>query len=155
MKEEESIKSVLRRLSNLETHILNLVIPLSQLSDILTNTHRLDNLCKLLQEPVKIDDKKLTGLMSDFKKIYSNFSQDLDKIDLSQTYGEIKYIGNRLNNIEKEIKELKKDKKKQKFRLNLEIDEENINVISEPQEEKKPIEQCKKKYRSIKKNSLK
>lgn len=147
--EEESIKSVLRRLANLETHLLNLVIPLSQLSDILTNTNRLDELCRLLKGPVKINDVKLSELLRDFHVGCSNFKKDLYKVDLSQTYGEIKYIGNRLKNIEAEIKELKDQKKNQKLRLNLQIDGQDVHVI--PEIDKKTNENSILKPKSQKK----
>lgn len=162
MKEPETINSVLRRLASLESHLLNLVIPITQLHSILTDQKQLKLLSELLKNPLKIDTSRieqnariLQELIKEFKDTGLNLEKSMEKINLSQTYGEIKYIGMRLKCIKNDIEQIKKQSLKQKIRLNLLIEDEDSYMMRKDEEDfnekqaLKLIEKLKEKSKKI------
>lgn len=108
--ENDDYKEVLRRLSNLETHIINLIIPIQNISKVLTSSADIHFLLDLLQKPLKIDDTRLANRLKEFQEMMVKFELKVDEfdgktetIDIVKTLGEIKYIGKKLKEIEEKI----------------------------------------------------
>lgn len=120
--DEETEKTILRRLSNLETHIINLIHPIQDICSILTNKHDLYELISLLKKPLSIDDCRLRNLIIEFKKTMDQFQENVKKLDFVQTFGEIKFIGKKLHQIEADIAEIKKDGVNKKIDLHFACD---------------------------------
>lgn len=119
---EETEKTILRRLSNLESHIINLIHPIQDICSILTNKHDLYELMSLLKKPLSIDDTRLRNLIIEFKKTMDQFQKNVKKLDFVQTFGEIKFIGKKLHQIEADIAEIKKDGIKKKIDMSFSCD---------------------------------
>lgn len=110
--DDKTTETILRRLSNLETHIINLIHPIQNISTILTSKKSLENVERILTSTLKIDDSNLNRVLECFgaklKTLEKNLTDfSLGNIDFKQTFNEIKYIGNRLNEIEKTLKNIK------------------------------------------------
>lgn len=119
---EETEKTILRRLANLETHIINLIIPIQQLCSVLTDREKLSHLEKLLSQPLKIEDNGFICLVRQLEILLKDVNKNVEKLDMAQTYGEIKFIGKKLHQIEADIAEIKKDGIKKKVDLHFACD---------------------------------
>jgi RNA polymerase sigma factor (sigma-70 family) len=69
--------------------------------------HSITLLLGHVSKPLTVDDRGLAHTLHDFRKYMIEFLEEIKTIDLGQTFSEIKYIGNRLNEIEKTLKEIK------------------------------------------------
>ncbi len=120
--DEETERTILRRLSNLETHIINLIHPIQEISSILTSRSDLYELMNILKKPLCIDDSRLRALIREFQSCMEKFDQNIKKFDIVHTYNEIKFIGKKLHQIEGDIEEIKKDGVKRKVDLHFSCD---------------------------------
>lgn len=121
-KKEEFEETVMRRLMNLEDHIINLITPIQYLSQIMGDRDKLSDLKYVLSTPVKIDDRAFSGLLLEFRNEMSQFRKDVNEFDLSQTMAEIKYIGNRLKEISLALEEVKTKGLKQNTQIEISLD---------------------------------
>ena len=125
------------RISTLETHIVNLIIPIQSVTDV----------SRLLQRGIQIDDRHLMDQIKNFRNCIDRLidfmkGTDLSKIsqiliplieefqNLNQTLGEIKYIGKRLNDIEKSLDKIKE--KGIKKQINLEFSCDGYDLVPRP-----------------------
>lgn len=120
--DEELEKTILRRLGNLETHIINLIHPIQSICSVLTRKEDLYELISLLKKPLSIDDSRLRNLIREFHNVMEKFDENIKKLNFVQTFGEIKFIGKKLHQIEADIAEIKKDGVKKKVDLNFSCD---------------------------------
>lgn len=147
MKVNEDITHVISRLAKLEQHIINLIVPIQQVAHILESPKDIRTLINLLSQPLKINEtslleffSKLNVSLEKFKIEINRYKNQCEKLDMSQSFNEIKYIGKRLNEIEGTLKEMKNEGIKKKIHLDLTMDgyemikksrsfevEENIN----------------------------
>jgi len=117
---EEDIKEISRRLAKLETHIINLIIPIQGIVECLKSTTDIKYLA-----PIPINDSKLRMILADFNREMTKFSKDVErfeKMDTCQTFGEIKYIGKRLNEIESTLKKMQSEGIKKNIELEFRCD---------------------------------
>lgn len=122
-------KEIIRRLSNLETHVINMIVPFNSVSRLLD----------LLNKPVVIDDRNLNKLLIDFRRSIQDLIQaikieDIGKLNetlkplvdscttLNQTLGEIKFIGKRLDAIEKKLQDIYQKPIKKQVELSFKCD---------------------------------
>lgn len=82
-----------------------------------------------MKNPLKIDDRNISSSLSQFRdfthqfeKLMLEFREDLKFLDLDQTFGEIKYIGKRLNEIESTLKDIKIEGIRKNIHLDFNID---------------------------------
>lgn len=120
--DEETEKTMLRRLSNLETHIINLIHPIQSICSVLTRKEDLYELITLLKKPLFVDDSRLRNLIREFQNVMEKFDENIKKLNFVQTFGEIKFIGKKLHQIETDIGEIKKDGIKRKVDLQFSCD---------------------------------
>ena len=102
--DDKKFQHIIQRLNNLEEHIINIVHPIQGLCGVLKDKSRLSELFNVMSQPIKIDDRSLALKLNEFKSISENLKDTAKSLDIVQTYSEIKYIGMRLNEIEKTLK---------------------------------------------------
>jgi DNA-binding CsgD family transcriptional regulator len=115
-------KEIIRRLHNLEQHIINLIIPIQEATNLFGNTSNVGALLKLFQEPIKIDDRALSMTLAEFGRKIEEFRDATGKLDIAQTFMEIKYIGKRLNDIEQRLSSMAEEGIRKKIKLELTCD---------------------------------
>lgn len=102
--EEQESKKILDKVSQIENVLRNLIFNITHINDWVNETGHAKNLINLLSIPLNVDDRRFAESLNEFKKTVSNLENIKEKIDVLQHLGEIKYIGNRLNEMEKIIK---------------------------------------------------
>src|ERR1044071_6006700 len=104
---DDELKNITSKLGKLEQHLINLIIPIQGITTVLRNSGQIQNMIELLSKPLTIDDRFFKTLIEDLYKMLILFKETTEKLDISKTLAEIKYIGNRLNTIEKDIQQMK------------------------------------------------
>lgn len=127
---EEFEKMVSRRLANLETHIINLIIPTQELVEKLGDKDSIDRLVAIMSTPRKVESEKFERYLKDkleeFSRHCNSFMKFSEDIDISNTLAEIRYIGKRLKAIELEIKDIKSKDLDKKINVKFSIVEDEI-----------------------------
>lgn len=141
--QEDPLVTITRRLSNLETHIINLILPIQNIAKCLTSSTDIEYLIKALQGPIPINDSSLRSLLKSFESEMRSFDKNLEKMNSmmkENSVGEIKYIGNRLNEIEKLLKKVLEDQQTKK--INLEFSCDGYDLVKKPvgYDPKEPVE---------------
>lgn len=109
--ESDAIAEINRKLAKLEQRIIDLIIPIQNIADCLKSTTDIQYLIKALKGPIPIDDHKLKHLLKSFESEMRDFDKNIEKMNKTlneHSIGEIKYIGNRLNEIEKTLHKIMK-----------------------------------------------
>lgn len=102
--DEKSFEAtVLRRLAKLEQHVLNIVFPLNNLTQ----------LSEELSKPILVDDRQFQTRLNEFYHFFAKMEERMKTIDISQAFAEIKYIGKRLCEIEELLKSQSFSEKKE------------------------------------------
>lgn len=105
--EKDFERNTIGMLASLEKHVLNLIFIFQDIA-VFKDRDYINSFIRAVQTPVKIDDSSLVKTVDDMKKILNEsglrtilheFYEKISKIDIQQTFEEIKYIGNRLNEI--------------------------------------------------------
>jgi RNA polymerase primary sigma factor len=121
--ENESLeKLVNRKLSNLEQHVINLIIPIQNLQRVLSSTDYIKNLESFQNKPINIDDRKLRELLNEFDKKIKSYETFVENLSSKQTISEIKYIGKRLLEIQQKLEIIEKEGFRKEIKLNFECD---------------------------------
>lgn len=107
---------------NLEQHVVNLIIPIQNITQALTDKGYLERLTNALSKPVKIDDASLKQNVFDLRNLSKTIEQDLKGLDLKQTYGEIKFIGKALHEINQRLDRLESKGITNKLQVDLSVD---------------------------------
>lgn len=125
MEEKNFIEEINRKISNIETHIINMIIPLQHISHYADPT-LLKNLNDISSRPLMIDDTGLKQVLNSFKELMEKFSKgtwavDPDKVydKLKENYGMMISQNVELQRITRKLDELEKEVKKQKFFVNI------------------------------------
>lgn len=103
---------ILERLRKLEHHIINLNVALQSAN----------HLAELINKPLSVDDRHLAYILAEIKRTVGDFKEQSEKIDIKQTFNEIKYIGKRLDAIEKDIASMKETGVKKNIHLDFTLD---------------------------------
>ncbi len=114
---KDTLQHIMRRLGNLESHIINLIVPVNNICSVLSFPNNLKELMNLLSRPIQIDDTRFRSHLADLNRILGVLHNDTKNLDISQTFGEIKFIGKRLNDIEQSICKIQKDGIDQKINV--------------------------------------
>jgi DNA-directed RNA polymerase specialized sigma subunit len=128
---------VIQRLSNLETHIINLIIPIQGIHSFLKDPNEIHTLLDVIKRPLQVDDRRLSAVLQEFRSSMISFEKKMDEfndkcnaLDVSQTYSEIKYIGKRLKEIEEKIAKIQEEGIKKKVDLNFSCD--GYELVNKP-----------------------
>ncbi len=109
---------ILRRLSNLEHHVMNLIQEMQGTISLFRGQNLYEKLLLLHRDPVLIDDRDLRRDCAELKK-YLEECRDLTNLQ---------YIGNRLNEIEKIIKAIQEDGYRKNVHLDITLDGQKLET---------------------------
>jgi hypothetical protein len=84
--------------------------------------HSIQLLLSHVSQPLTVDDRGLANTLANLRQDLFTFSVNFKECDLGQTLAEIKYMNNRLNNIEKEITQIKENGMKHRVELSCRVD---------------------------------
>ena len=103
--------------------------------------HSIQLLLSHVSVPLKVDDKGLHFTLLTLRSTLESITRSIKELDLTQTLGEIRFIGKRLDSIEKSIAKISKDGIDQHVKLNFKVD--GYSLVKEPMDydEKKPIKE--------------
>lgn len=122
IKDETFEVKVIRRLSNLEQHIINLIVPVQYLTNLLKSDDYIKDLIIIQQTPIQIDDRGLRTVLREFYEKFDNYENFVKEFSSEKTLSEIKYIGKRLNEIEGMLENIKEKGIKKNVELNFRCD---------------------------------
>lgn len=152
----DSLKEINRRLGKLEQRVIDLIVPIQNIVEFLKSETDIKDLIKVLQQPLSINDLNLKNILNRFDKEMRMFERHIsnfnDKIKETAP-GEIKYIGNRLNEIEKILNKLLQEQVKKEVQIQFSCDGYELVKkpigydINDPIEE--PLEDLKKLLNSF------
>ncbi len=91
VEQKDPILEISRRIANMETHIINMIIPLQSLSQTV-DPEFLKSLQKLAYHPLTIDDSGLKQVLSSFQKTMEKFSKGTCAVDPDQVYDKLKEL---------------------------------------------------------------
>src|SRR4029077_14406829 len=121
--EQESFeRAISRRLLNLEQHVINLIIPIQQLTGLLKSETFLENLYRIQNTPIKVDDTALRSVLNNFYGKFKGYRDYVKEFSSEKTLAEIKYIGKRLSEIEEVLTQIKEKGLKKSVELNFKCD---------------------------------
>ena len=121
--ENESLEKLInRKLSNLEQHVINLIIPIQNLQRVLASSDYIKNLESFQNKPINIDDRKLRELLGEFDKKMKSYETFVENLSSKQTISEIKYIGKRLLEIQQKLEIIEKEGFKKEVKFSFECD---------------------------------
>lgn len=110
---EKMLSGILQRVANLEQHVIKLIVPIQNITKIFTDRNSLNDLTNLLfklegilKTPLQINDKFLKNVVKDIENQAEKIQSQSKILDIQQNMSEIKYIGKKLNTIEKSLIEL-------------------------------------------------
>jgi hypothetical protein len=145
--------NVLRRLSNLETHIINTIVPLQKVANAVGDRNILNDLIHLTNSPLKIDNRDLKCLLDDFRKSMNEFRKDLEKVEILLNLAEIKFIGQKIAEIFQEINKIAENGITKEVKLDLFCDgyrlikdEEKIAMLPKKKEKKDILDEIIKSF---------
>jgi len=106
--------------------------------------HSIELLLNIVKHPLVIDDRGLAHVVRQITEKLESIKEEIKNLDLVQILGEIKYIGNRLNNIENMISEMKEEGISKKIHLDLTCDgyemRRKVNPYDKALEEEKSVD---------------
>jgi hypothetical protein len=105
---EDTIRNVMSRLSALEGHMINLIIPIQHICEIFKEPGAINALKDLTKTPILIDDRSFKETCREVMSYLKKFEEVAEKI-FSYTFPlESKFIAKRLHEIERDLKEILK-----------------------------------------------
>lgn len=135
MKEEVTLEKIWMKLNRLEDHIINLIVPIQ-------------NILRVLGDPSQLEELKDV-----MRRLLSAIS-GLKESDISISSNEIKFIGNRLNGVEKILKSIQENGISKKIDLSVVVD--GYDMVKKPisHDPKEPVEEPWKAEKAILDNLL-
>ena len=114
------------RISRIEQHLINLIVPIQGISQTLKEPDHLKEFVNLCHKPLTVNYKDLTVSLEkwteNLEKILEKFLKDFTNFPIQKSLDEIKFIGKRLHEIECHIREIKQDGIKKKIHIDLTMD---------------------------------
>ena len=123
--ETDVIQEINRKLAKFEQRIIDLIVPIQNIANCLKSSTDIQYLIQALKGPIPINDSNLKVLLNSFESEMKSFDKNIEKMNSTMkehSVGEIKYIGNRLNEIEKLLKKLLDDQPKKKVQIEFSCD---------------------------------
>lgn len=130
MTDKEELQTINSKLHKLEQHLVNLMVTIQGITTVLRHSDQIKQMVELLSKPLMVDDRFFKSLVQDIANMLIQFKETSEKLDISKTLSEIKYIGNRLNSIEKDIEQMKSDGIKRN--INLEFTCDGYELVKRP-----------------------
>lgn len=119
----EEIKDRLTNLERLvralETHLVNCNINLQ--GDVSFN-NKLDRMIEISKMPINIDDRGLRRDIKEMNETHSKYLDQLKSLDLSQIKAEMKFVGSRMLELDKQMASLVKAQEKKQIELAFSVD---------------------------------
>jgi DNA-directed RNA polymerase sigma subunit (sigma70/sigma32) len=136
---EKKIKEIISRLANLETHIINLIIPIQNINSLLSSPNDLLHLISLLSRPIVIEDRFLRSALADMKRYIDEIKKYTEKP--YNTDSEYLFIGKKLHEIKEDIRKIKDQDIKKKISLEFSCD--GYELVKRPRyyDKEEPIEE--------------
>lgn len=103
--EKTRYNHIIGRLQALETHVINLILPLQNLTRMLNNMYELREMINIFKEPLKVDSRALSAELNSLQKTV----QEATISDLGRHLGELKFIAQKLNKVEENVAIMKRD----------------------------------------------
>lgn len=141
--DEKQYLHLITRLNDLERHMVNLIHPIQQISAIFTDSQLIGHLLQQLAKPIMVDDRKLRETVDRLFTLNRNLEDLSENLDVKQTYAEIKYIGNRLEDVDRSLRAIADDGIRKNVSLEVTLD----GVPMEKSLEKKKAKLLPKKKR--------
>lgn len=105
----DEYKEISRKLAALEHHVINLIIPIQGIAHTLGDPSMMRDLREIFGKPLMIDDRKLVGLLRDFKEVMRVFSESTSAHDLKELMETLKEVKIRFFHIERLLKDVYKN----------------------------------------------
>lgn len=125
---DEDLKRLNSRLSNIETHLINLNQPHSEL----------ERLLKIFSQPIMLDDRKLVDTFREISKTLHKFTEDTNTVDIKSCFNEIKYIAIRLTEIEKRLDKIQNEGVKKEIDFQFTVD--GYELVRKPSKHSNKLE---------------
>lgn len=106
---QDEYSLLMSKLVKLETHIINLIHPIQQITQALRSPDLIREMIKLLKTPVQIDSTEFKSIASDLKISAKEITEASKKTGLVDFTQEVKFMAQRLDAIEKSISSMEKD----------------------------------------------
>ena len=126
--EQEKYDEVVRRLHKLEQHIINLILPIQEISGFLKDRGQMNELINTLRyfqtSQIQVNEVPFNMVRADMSRLSTQLDKVTEKVnetDVSQTLGEIKFIGKKLHEIEKRLDKIDKDGVPKKLVVSLDL----------------------------------
>lgn len=130
--DREKISQILRRLSQLEQHIINMIVPLQSIGGWLGNPHAISELRELSYKKIQIEDGELKKTAREFSSAVHDLQEISSKFDSSQFLNEIKYMGKRLHQIEHCLMNMTSKEKSKPLKVKVYINDCEYEKEEEP-----------------------
>lgn len=129
---EKKFTQIYDKLARLEQHVINLIIPIQQISSGTVY----DNLKRVMNQPLQIDDRSIRRIISDFVSNFDTFTkilkdtnlkelaESIKETNMAELNGIMKYQANRLKGIEARLDQIEKNASEKKVRVKVFVDEE-------------------------------
>ena len=140
-------KHVISRLALLEEHVINLIYPIQQSAKILASPD-LQGVVRDLNRAISAFTNICDQMVNKTRHHTEEMKKSFESIDIGQAFNEIKYIGNRLKEIEKVLKELNDDGIKREIKCKIEVEGFNHDVEIKKEKMSIKIEDCDMSIRS-------
>ena len=139
----DPIQEINRRIAKMEQQLIDLIVPIQNIAQCLRSSTDIQYLIEVLKRPILIDNGNLKHLLKGFESEMRAFEKNVEKMNCTMkehALGEIKYIGNRLNEIEKLLKKVLEDQLKKEVQIQFSCD--GYELVKKPlgYDRKDPIE---------------
>lgn len=138
-------KEISRKLAKLETHIINLLLPIQGIHQIFTDPTELNGFLRAAQETLTLNidvvSNKLVALNRNIADLHDSV-KNIQNMDVVQTIGEIKYLGKKLHEIDRRLYKFEKNGIDRNLQLEISVD--GVKVEGQ---EKLPKKRLAKKVR--------
>jgi uncharacterized protein with von Willebrand factor type A (vWA) domain len=145
---EAQFKEINRKLAKLETHLINLIIPIQGIHQIFTNPQYMTEFVKEVHNYLNVGIVELSKRIDKLNKGLGDYYQGLESIkelDVVTAIGEIKYLGSKLNDIERRLYKFEKNGIDRNLQLDITLD--GVEVLKD---EKLPKKKLLKKIKARK-----
>jgi len=104
--QEKQYREICRKLSLLEQHLINMIVPLQEVSKLFKSSEDVKKVMDIVQRPIQVDDRSLAQTIAKFRKYMDELGGFHEVLDLTQALSELKFIGKRVNDLDKKVSEL-------------------------------------------------
>ncbi len=104
---ENRFKHLQSRINAIETHLVNLIVPIQEISTVFSHSSIMDELISFMKQPLKIDDSHLKSSLDAFIILISEFNSCIKKMESPAEFiQELRYISSRSKHISENLDKL-------------------------------------------------